>query len=47
MEEKDLLQSSNDTNHDLTHNIVDYINCFVGVIANRFNLLMAQAAVEE
>lgn len=28
---------------DLTHNIIEYVNCCVGAFANRFNLTLTQA----
>ena len=28
---------------DLTHNIIEYVNCCVGAVANRFSLTLAQS----
>ena len=28
---------------DLTHNIIEYVNCCVGAFANRFSLTLAQS----
>ena len=28
---------------DLTHNIIEYVNCCVGAFANRFKLTLAQS----
>lgn len=28
---------------DLTHNIIEYVNCCVGAFANRFHLTLAQS----
>ena len=30
-------------NMDLTHNIIEYVNCCVGAFANRFKLTLAQS----